>query len=113
MELKLNVYDEKNEVVKTYTTETFTLKLGIVEDLLELVDVDAFETGSDAEIIKAALKLVRNGFGSIKELLKGVFVGITDDELKNTNTIDVVGVVVKIVKYSIGELSQLAKGKNV
>ena len=113
MEIKLNIYDDNKQLVKEYCTETLFLPLGVVEDLLELVDVDTFEKGTDAEIAKAALKLVKGGFGSVKELLKVVFDGLTDAELKYTNALEIVAVIVKIVKYSMIELSRLASGKNV
>lgn len=114
MEIKLNIYDDTlQEVVKEYRTETFRLKLGVVEDLLELVDVDTFEKGTDGEIAKAALKIVGKGFGSVKELLKTTFVGLSDDEIRNTNTVEIVAVIVNIVKYSLIELSRLTTGKNV
>ena len=113
MELKLNIYDDKKQVVKEYRTETLFLPLGVVEDLLELVDVDTFEKGTNAEIAKAALKIVKGSFGSVKELLKVLFDGLTDDEVKHTNSIEIVAIIVNIVKYSIIELSRLTTGKNV
>lgn len=114
MELKLNIYDDDmKEVVKTYKTETFDIRTGSVEDLLDLIDVDNFTSVSDAVIIKAALKLVSKGFVSIKDILKTVFKGLSDEEIKNTKMTELVNVIVGIVKYSFVELSQLTTGKNV
>lgn len=113
MELKLQIYNkEMTEVVKTYKTETFNISLGTVEDLLNLIDVDTFMNGSDSELIKAALKLVTKGFGPVKDLLKTVFVGLTDDEIRCINTREIISVIVNIVKYSMGEFSLLTNSKN-
>lgn len=113
MELKLQIYnDNMTEVVKEYTAQTFNISLGTVEDLLNLIDVDVFVNGSDSELIKAALKLVTKGFTPIKELLKTVFTGLTDDEIRHTNTREIITVIVNIVKYSMGEFSLLTTSKN-
>ena len=83
MDLKLNIY-EKKKVVKTYTAETYDLMFGTVEDLIDLIDLDQLKNGTDAEIIKLVGKVIINGMGIIKPLLKDIFEGLTDEELKKT-----------------------------
>ena len=108
MELKLNIY-EKKKVIKTYTTETYDLMFGTVEDLVDLVDLDKLENGTDAEIIKLVGNVVIKGMNIIKPLLKDIFEGITDEELKKTRVSEIVDALVGIVKYSI---SQMTKDSN-
>lgn len=108
MELKLNVYDKK-EVVKTYTAETYDILFGTVEDLVEIIDLDSVQNGNDGEIIKLALKLVINGMDILKPLLKDIFDGLTDEELKKTKVSEVANVLVEVVKFTI---SQIMKGQN-
>lgn len=108
MELKLNIYDDAMQnVVKVYTANTFRLKLGVVEDLMAIIDFDQFTDTDNVAISTAVLKLLPKCFPSIKELLKCVFAGVTDAELRNVSAMDIVLVIVNIIKYSIGEMSLL------
>lgn len=111
MDLKLNIYDKK-EIVKTYTAETYDLMFGTVEDLIDLINLDNLKTGSDEELIKIVSEAVMKGLGIIKPLLKDIFDGLTDDELRNTKTSDIAKVLVEVVKYAINEITKGATGKN-
>lgn len=111
MELKLNIY-KKREVIKTYTSETYDLMFGTVEDLLELIDIDGLQSGSDVEIIKLVGNVVTKGMNIIKPLLKDIFEGLTDDELKCTKVNEIATVLINVVKFSINEMSKGAQGKN-
>jgi hypothetical protein len=113
MQLNLNIY-EAGKVVKTYTANEFDLMFGTVEDIIALVDLDAFGCGAtDAALIAAATKIVVKGFDQVKDLLKEVFVGITDAELRKCKTSEVAKALVQIVKYSLTEIAGIGnKGKN-
>ena len=111
MDLKLNIY-EKKKVVKTYTAETYDLMFGTVEDLIDLIDLDQLKNGTDAEIIKLVGKVIINGLGIIKPLLKDIFEGLTDEELKNTKVSEISTALVEIVKFSISQITKGTNGKN-
>lgn len=111
MELKLNIY-EKKSIKKTYTAETYDLMFGTVEDLLELINIDNLQSGSDVEIIKLVGNVVVKGMNIIKPLLKDIFEGLTDDELKHTKVNEIAKVLINVVKSSINEMSKGANGKN-
>jgi hypothetical protein len=111
MDLKLNIY-EKKKVVKTYTAETYDLMFGTVEDLIDLIDLDQLKNGTDAEIIKLVGKVIINGMGIIKPLLKDIFEGLTDEELKNTKVSEISTALVEIVKFSISQITKGTNGKN-
>lgn len=108
MDLKLNIY-EKKKVVKTYTAETYDLMFGTVEDLLDVIDIDNIQAGDRAELLKAIAKVLANSMNIVKPLLKDIFEGLTDDELRNTKLKDIIDVLAEIVAYSI---NQLMKGNN-
>lgn len=108
MELKLNIY-EKKEIVKTYTAETYDLMFGTVEDLIDVIDLDKMDGASDTEIIKLAMDTVMNGFGIIKPLIKDIFDGLSDDELRKTKVSEIAVVLVEVVKFTI---TQMSKGNN-
>lgn len=111
MELKLNIYN-KRQVEKTYTAETYDLMFGTVEDLVDIINLDKLQTGSDVEIIKLVGDVVVHGLDIIKPLLKDIFEGLTDDELKHTKVKEIATVLVDVVKFSIGEISKGANEKN-
>lgn len=113
MDLVLNVY-EGRKVQKTYTAETYDLMYGTVEDVIEAVDLDALsDESSDVTVAAAAAKLVTNGMGQIKPLLKDIFPGLTDDELKRVKVKDIVSVVVAVIRHTVEEVMQFGgDGKN-
>lgn len=111
MEMKLNIYNKRN-IEKTYTAETYDLMFGTVEDLVNIIDLDKLQTGSDAEIIKLVGNVVINGMGIVKPLLKDIFNGLTDDELKRTKVKEIASVLVEVMKFTIAEIGKGADSKN-
>ena len=109
--MRLNIW-EKRKVVKTYEADTYDLMFGTVEDVAEAVELDKLQTGSDAEIIKMVGKLCLNSMDTIKDLLKDIFDGITDEELKKVKVKEIAKVLVDVVKFTITQLSVGNRGKN-
>lgn len=111
MEMKLNIY-EKKKIIKTYTAETYDLLFGTVEDLVDILELDALKTGSDVEVIKLATNVITKGMDIIKPLLKDIFEGLTDDELRNTHVSEIVTVLVEVIKFAINQITKGQKLKN-
>lgn len=109
--MKLNVY-EKKKIVKTYETDVYDLMFGTVEDIAAAVKLDELKTGSDVEIIKLVGNLVITGMDTIKNLLKDVFEGITDDELKKVKVSEIAVVLIEIVKFTLAQLNLGINSKN-
>ena len=109
--MKLNVY-EKKKIIKTYEVDTYDLMFGTVEDVANAIDLDSLKTGSDVEIIKMVGKLVMSSMDTVKNLLKDIFDGITDEELKNTKVSEIATVLVDVVKFTIAQLNLGGNGKN-
>ena len=109
--MKLNIYDKK-KIVKTYTADTYDLMFGTMEEVANAVKIDELKTGSEEEILKAVLKLVVGSMGTIKDLMKDIFDGITDEELKGAKVKEMARVLVEVVQYTIAELSQGFGSKN-
>ncbi len=76
--MKLNIYKNQNEIVKTYETGAYDLMYGTVEDLFEVMD-EVGDTSSEMEIFKAVQKHRQK----LNYLLKDVFPEITDEELRH------------------------------
>lgn len=102
--MKLDIYDNKT-VVKTYETDTYEIMFGTVEDLINAAKLDTIEKGSDAEIVVAATNLVTTSMDTVKDLLKDIFEGLTDDEIKHTRVSDIVNVIVEVILYAVGQIS--------
>lgn len=105
MELKLNVYD-RNKIEKTYVTDTCKIMFGTIEDLTDIIDVDKLD--DNKEVVKAVFK----GFKLIKPLLKDIFIGLTDDELRRTDTKELIALFTEIIKFSFDEFLGVSNGKN-
>lgn len=119
MELKLNVYTNGSlrEVEKTYMVNDFELSMGACEDLLELINIDMFEGGlealSDESKIIPILRTIVNGVPIFKNILKDVFYGLNDDELRRVKVSEILSCVASIIKYSILGLTSSFNSKNL
>lgn len=109
--MKLNIYENK-KIVKTYTADSYDLPFGVVEDIAEVIDLDQLKTGSDAEIIKLVGKALVSSISTIKQLMKDVFDGLTDEELKKTTVKDITACVMDIIAFTLAQLNLGGKAKN-
>ena len=109
--MKLNIYDKK-KIVKTYEVDAYDLMFGTVEDVANAIDIDSLKTGSDVEIIKMVGKLVMSSMDTVKNLLKDIFEGLTDDELKGTKVSEIAKVLVEVVQFTITQLNLGVNEKN-
>jgi len=109
--MKINVYD-KRKIIKTYEVDAYDLPFGILEDVADTIDIDSLKTGSDVEIITLVGKMIIKNKNIIKELLKDIFDGITDEEIRKTTVTEMARVIVDIVTYTIGQLNLGNNSKN-
>lgn len=104
--MQLNIY-EKKKVIKTYTADSYDLMFGTVEDISDAVKLDEMKTGSDVEVLQAVAALIATSKETVKDLLKDIFEGLTDEELRKTKIKEQAQVLVEVVNYTF---SQLRKG---
>lgn len=109
--MKINVYN-KRKIIKTYEVDAYDLPFGILEDVADTIDIDSLKTGSDVEIITLVGKMVIKNKNIVKELLKDIFDGITDEEIRKTTVTEMARVIVDIVTYTIGQLNLGNNSKN-
>ena len=111
--MKLNIY-EKRHIVKTYEASAYEIMFGTVEDIIDAAKLDRIETGTDAEIVMAATNLVTNSMDTVKDLLKDVFDGLTDDEIRHARVSDIINVIVDIIMYAVSQITLFGgkTGKN-
>lgn len=111
MELKLNIYTNPKTVEKTYTTDTFELMFGTVEDIISLLDGLTMGAAKKDDF-DSLIGVVTGAIGYLKPFLKDVFEGLTDEELRRTKVKELVPVFVDIIKFSFSEIGSVATGKN-
>ena len=91
---------------KTYTTDTYDLMYGIVEDILGVLDLEKMTDNLEVA------KMVINLMPQIKPFLKDVFEGLSDEELRRTKVKELIAVFVNIVMYSINEIAETGNSGN-
>ncbi len=111
MELKLPIYENK-KVVKIYTAETYDVMFGTVEDLINVLDIEKFTSGKDADLVQSVAAAIPKVFGLVKPLLKDIFEGLTDDELKRCKLSDIIKVLSNVIKFSITQMNTGNNSKN-
>ena len=109
--MKLNIY-EKRAIVKTYEADAYDLPFGVIEDVADVLNLDAIDTGSNAELIKVAGNAVLKCKDTVKDLMKDIFDGITDEELKHAKVTEMGLVLIEVVKYTAEQLSKGLNRKN-
>lgn len=107
--MKLNIY-EKKKIVKTYEADTYDLMFGTVEDVADAVQIDKLENGSDAEVIKLVGKLLLGSMDTVRGLMKDIFDGLTDEELKKTKVSEIAKVLIDVVMYTVTQLTNSFAG---
>lgn len=109
MEMKLNIYRNR-EIEKTYTAETYDLMFGTVEDIINLIDLDALSNKENSgDFIAAVSNIVVKGFEHFKPLLKDIFVGLTDEELRRVKISEIIPVIMNVIKFTFAQSFQPTK----
>lgn len=120
MELKLNIYDENENIVKTHTRQSFSIKMKLLKKIIKTIDLENLAgclgtdgAESNIEMVKIAGNLVVNAYDTVKELMKQVFMGLTDEEYENTTIEEVAIVLIGLVKNTMNTIAIAGgKGKN-
>lgn len=105
MEITLKIY-EGRKVVKEYKAETIDFSFGIIEDVLDALDFENMDSQTEIAgmIIKASKQL--------RPLLKDIFDGVTDEEIRNTRMQNLIEVFKGLYMYAMQELGKTAAAGN-
>ena len=98
MEIKINVYDEENKVVKTSTAEVIELKFGPIRRLMKLLNVD--DINDTAQLLKA----VYGAWDELTKILSKCFPDMTDEDWDNVKLSELIPALIAILKYSFSEM---------
>ena len=109
--MQLHIYSKK-EIVKTYEADTYNLLFGTLEDVANAIKLDDLKSGTDEEILKMAFSLVSGSMGTVKDLMKDIFDGLTDEDLRGASVKEIAQVLFDVVKYTIEQLGKGLSKKN-
>ena len=98
MEIKLNVYDDDDNIVKTSTAEITELKFGPIRRLMKLINID--DINDTAEL----LKTVNSAWDQLTKILNRCFPDMEDDDWDNVKVSEIMVVLVAILKYSFTQI---------
>lgn len=104
--ISLNIYGEGKKIEKTYSVDSYDLMYGTVEDFVSIIDFDKVDDQ------KELTKMIINGLGKLKPLLKDVFPEITDEELKRTKVSEMVACIMEIASSVADSLSHIGQEGN-
>lgn len=107
-EMKLNIYskENKNEIEKTYTTDSLDLMFGTVEDILNVIDLDKLDDE------KAIAIMIVKAWRQLKPFLKDIFEGLTDEEMTRIKIKEMIPLFSDIFRGIAENLNILGNGKN-
>lgn len=109
--MKLPIYDRKGEVVKTYEKDVSDLLFCTVDDVSQALDLKPGEKISTDDLSPVVTEFINNDMEKAKAIVKDIFDGLTDEELKMTKIAEFDAVIVEAIGYTIGVLGK-GKGNN-
>ncbi len=98
-DIKLNIYKGK-EIEKTYTCEECIIEFGVVEDIVNMLDLESIDIEDNNSLLELAKRVLMDGIDIVRPLLKDTFDGLTDEELRHTHLDELVNVIVEIAKFA-------------
>ena len=109
MELKLHVIGKDKQIEKTYTANDYEVMYGTVEDLLDLLDLEALTNTENKDgMLSAVSRLLNSRREVINPLMMDIFDGLTAEELRRVKARDIVEVIVGLAGFSLEQLRGLA-----
>lgn len=105
--MKLNIYKNQREIIKTYECDRYRLMYGTIMDLTNIIDlqlvVDYLQGKeiSDERFVENLIDFITNSMNLINGLLKDMFEGLTDEELKQTDINEIIQIVIEVASESV------------
>lgn len=111
MELKLNIYKD-NKVEKTYCINDWELTTGVVDLVLESIDVEKI-IGDNGNVLSGTeyIKFVMKSYREYQPIIQKIFPEMTDDEYKRAAMIDVSNTIFSVINIIITRLMNIADDK--
>ena len=92
--VKLNVYDDNNKVIKTCEAQLIEFRFGVVRKLMKTLQID------DVNNTTQLLKTVYEAWDQLTTILNKCFPDMTDEDWDNVKISELIPVLVAIMKFS-------------
>lgn len=99
--LKINVYDDNDNIVKTCEAQVIDLKFGAIRSIMKLLNVDDLD--NTAEL----LKVVYNAWEQLTAILSKCFPDMKESDFDNVRLAELIPVVITILKLSFGKVLEI------
>lgn len=99
--LKLNVYNDKNEIVKTCEGEFVEIKFKTIRALMKLLNIENISDTSEL------LNVVYKAWDELTHILSCCFKDMTEDDWDNVKTSEVIAVVIEIFKDTMVQFANI------
>lgn len=96
--LKLNVYDENDNIIKTSEAKMIDLRFGTIRSLMELLKVD------DINDTTQLLRTVYSAWAQVIGILSKVFPDMEEEDWENIKLSELLPMLVAILKSSFAQI---------
>lgn len=106
--LRLNIYDEENEIKKTVEAHFVEIRFGTIKKLLAVLEVDQIDDTSEL------LKVLYGSWKAVTDVLSKVFPEMEEDDWDGVKLSELLPIVVSILKGSFAHILSIpTDSKNV
>ncbi|MCR5652231.1 MAG: hypothetical protein K6F88_00355 [Ruminococcus sp.] len=110
--MKLNIYDKK-KIVKTFETDEYKLKWGVLSDLIDAIEIDDFNTVTEDDLANLFINIAPLAKDKIEYILLDMFEDITLDDIREAAVDDMAICLSDAVKYVFKQVKKnVKKSKN-
>lgn len=106
--MKINIY-EKRKVVKTYEIDAYDLPWGVVTDVTSAIDLEQIRKGSTEDLYSAVGSLLLTSADKVNDLMKDMFDGLTDEELRKASAPEIIDCLIDVMIYTINRIAKNTK----
>ena len=99
--MKINIYNDKGEVIKTEEAEMIELRFGTIRKIMKLLDID--NAKNSAEL----LMTVNSAWDEVVKILNRSFEDMTEEDWEGVKLSELLGVLLAIVKYSFKKMAEI------
>ena len=106
--LKINVYDDKDEITKTVEAHFVEIRFGTIKKLLAVLEVDSIDDSSEL------LKTLYKSWKTVTDILTKIFPDMDEEDWDGVKLSELLPVVVAILKGSFSHILSIpTDSKNV
>ena len=101
MDIKLNVYDDDDNVVKVCSSHSAKIRFGTVRKLMKLLKVEKISNSADM------LEMVDDAWEDITKVLGRCFPDMNEEDWDGVDVAELVPVVIAILKDAVAKMNSI------